>query len=88
MSTSSARTVNVTNSGASVTIGEAKKRLSPDALARAIMARAEAAGQSVTEWLADEEHAAECVSRNTADCGCQNSTVSETPQLFSGESKK
>lgn len=41
-------------------IDEAKNKLSPDALARAIMARAEAAGVSVTEWLSDEEHAAEC----------------------------
>ena len=40
-------------------IDEAKKKLSLCALARAIMARAEAAGQSVTDWLADEQHAAE-----------------------------
>ena len=41
-------------------IDEAKKKLSPDALARALLARAEAAGMSLTEWLADEGRAAEC----------------------------
>lgn len=51
-------------------IDEAKKKLSPDALARAIMARAEAAGMSLTEWLADEGRAAECrVAAATATVG-------------------
>lgn len=36
----------------------AKKANDPDRLAHAIMERAEADGQSVTEWLAD--HSAEC----------------------------
>lgn len=51
----------------------AKKARDPDRLAHAIMARAEAAGQSVTDWLADGEHRAECVAvtKQDEDCICE-----------------
>lgn len=39
---------------------KAKRSRNADALARAILARAEDDGQSVTDWLADQAHAAEC----------------------------
>lgn len=74
-----------------ISIGEAKKKLNADALAHAIMAKAEAAGKSITEWLADEEHALECLENNTeesVDCGCDSSADVQPLPNISPESKK